>query len=239
MQRDISIPTNDGHLINGTLDYKKAKKDTLIILVHGLSDSKDHRLVFNAAKYFKNKGFHTFRFSLYDEGEKNRSLDECSVGTFIADTNAVLDYFAGEYKKIFVACHSLGFVTLECDLAEVRGVALWDPALSLKKERVHELEYEPRLDAYFIDWGVRFIISKQLKIDWENISDRKLLGKVTKPLCILMAANNDLRIGWQKNLSILKSPYVYKEIKGASHGFVEEGKEDELFSTTYQWMKKQ
>lgn len=236
MQRDISIPTNDGHLVDGTLDYLHEGKDTLLILVHGLSDNKDHRLVFNAAKYFKQKGVHAFRFSLYSDGLKNRSLEECSIGTFIADTNAVLDYFKGEYKKIYIACHSLGFVTLGCDLSGISGVALWDPSLSLKVERIQEMRYEPKLDAYSIDWGVRFIISKQLKIDWENIDDHKLLAHVQTPLCILMAAENDLRIGWQKNIDTLTVPYTYAEIAGASHGFVEEGKEEELFDTTCKWI---
>ena len=67
MEKSIKISSNDEHLIDGTLNYIDNSCKRLVILIHGLSDNKDNRLVFNASSYFKTKGFHTFRFSLYSE----------------------------------------------------------------------------------------------------------------------------------------------------------------------------
>lgn len=238
MERDIKIPTNDVHLVYGTLNYTDKDCKRLIIFVHGLSDNKDFRLIFNASKYFKTKDFHTFRFSLYSDEEKARVLEECSIGTFIEDINSVIYYFKEEYEKIFIICHSLGFVVLDCDLENIESVALWDPSLSLKKDRIETLRYDPHLHSYFINWGISFIIGKQLKIDWENINDVRLLKKLKIPLCILMAEDSNLKLGWEKNLKYIKTKYIYKEIKGASHGFVEEGAEEKLFEESLEWFNK-
>ena len=239
MENHPKIPTNDGHLIYGTLNYTDKQSKNLIIFVHGLSDNENSRTVFNAAKYFKTKDFHTFRFSLYSDKNKARVLEDCSIGTFVEDINSVIYYFREKYDKIFLACHSLGFVVLDCDLENIERVALWDPSLSLKKDRIKTLRYKPSIQSYFINWGISFIIGKQLKIDWENINDARLLKNIKVPLCILMAENNDLKIGWKSNLKYLNAKHEYKEIKGASHGFVEEGTEEQLFEETLKWFNKE
>jgi len=238
METQIKIPSNDGHLIYGTLNHIDKQSKKLIIFVHGLSDNQHHRLVFNAARYFKTKGFHTFRPSLYTEEDKGRVLEDCSIGTFVEDINSVIYYFREKYDKIYLVCHSLGFVVLDCDTDDIERIALWDPSLSLKKDRIDTLRYEPKIQAYFINWGISFIIGKQLKIDWENINDARLLKHVNKPLCILMAENSNLKIGWKGNLKYLDVEHRYKEIKGASHGFVEEGAEEKLFEETLKWFGK-
>ncbi|MBU0461678.1 MAG: hypothetical protein KJ574_03770 [Nanoarchaeota archaeon] len=238
MEDNLKIPTNDGHLIYGTLNYINKEPKRLIIFVHGLSDNKDHRTVFNAARYFKTQGFHTFRFSLYSDDDKARVLEDCSIGTFVEDINSVIYYFKGKFDEIFLACHSLGFVVLDCDLEGVKSIALWDPSLSLKEDRIETLRYEPAIHAYFINWGISFIIGKQLKIDWENINDERLLRNVKTPLCILMAEDSNLKIGWKSNLKYLNVEHEYHEIKGASHDFVEEGTEEKLFEETLEWFNK-
>jgi len=116
-----------------------------------LSDNQHHRLVFNAARYFKTKGFHTFRPSLYSEEDKGRVLEDCSIGTFVEDINSVIYYFKETYDQIYLVCHSLGFVILDCDTDDIERIALWDPSLSLKKDRIETLRYEPKIQAYFIN----------------------------------------------------------------------------------------
>ena len=236
MEKEIKIQTNDGHLIYGTLNYMQDSCSKLIVFVHGLSDNKEHRLVFNTSKFFKTKGFHTLRISLYSDEKKARILEECSIGTFVEDINSVIDEFSGKYEKIFICCHSLGFVVLDCDLKNVTSLILWDPSLALRKERIENIKYYPELKSYMINWGVSFIVGKQLKIDWENINETRLLKNLTKPCAIFMAEKNNFKLGWKKNLEYLKSRNIYKEIKGASHDFTEEGKEDELFGESLKWI---
>lgn len=236
MEEIIKIFTNDNHLIDGTLNYMDKSNEKLIIFVHGLSDNKHHRLNYNAAKFFKTRGFHTFRFSLYSGEKMGRILEECSIKTFIEDTNNVIEYFRGKYKEVYLICHSLGFVVLDCDLKKIKKIVLWDPSLSLKKDRIESLKFDPELNLYFINWGVSFIISKQLKIDWENINDKRLLRNLKVPVGIFMAEENDLKIGWKDNLKYLSVKYSYAEIKGASHGFSEEGIDDYLYKETLKYL---
>ncbi|MBW6461824.1 MAG: hypothetical protein K0B07_02150 [DPANN group archaeon] len=108
---------------------------------------------------------------------------------------------------------------MDCETDNVERIALWYPSLSLKKDRIDTLRYEPKIQAYFINWCISFIISKQLKIDWENINDSQLLKHVTKPLCILMAEKSNLKIDWKSNLKYLNVESDYTEINGASHSF--------------------
>lgn len=238
MEEIIRIPTKDNYLIDGTLNYTNKIKEKLIIFVHGLSDNKDHRLIFNAAKFFKTKGFHTFRFSLYSGDQKGRVLDECSIKTFVEDINTVIEYFKKKYNKIYIICHSLGFVVLDCKLEGIKKIILWEPSLALRKERIKELKYEPKSKKYFINWGINFVIGKQLKIDWENINDKKLLKKIKIPMAIFMAENSNLKLGWGKNLKYLNTKYYYSIIKGASHGFYEEGIDDYLYKETLKQLNK-
>ena len=238
MEESIKISTNDNNIIDGTLNYTNDKDDKLIIFVHGLSDDKDHRLNFNASKFFKTKGYHTFRFSLYSGESNGRILEECSIGTFTEDTNTVIEYFKGKYKKIYLVCHSLGFVVLDCDLEGIDKISLWDPALSLKKNSISSLKYIENLNSYIINWGVTFLIGKQLKIDWENINDKRLLKNIKVPLGIFVAQNSDFKIGWKNNLKYINVEYTFEEIKGASHGFLEEGTDDSLYEKTLDYLSK-
>lgn len=237
MENNIKIPTNDGHLIYGSLLSKnKERSKGLVIFVHGLSDNKDFRLIYNGAHFFKKKGFDTYRFNLYSDDPKARILENCSISTFIEDINSVFSYFRDKYKKIYLVCHSLGFVVLDCDLSIISKIVFWDPSLALKENRIESLRYEPKIDHYFINWGISFIISKQLKTEWENINDERLVKKLRVPLCLLMAEKSDLKIGWKENLKYLKAGYVYKEIQGASHTFWEEGSEDKIFKESLKWI---
>jgi len=236
MEEVVSILTNDKHLIDGTLNYMNPKDNKLIIFVHGLSDDQHHRLNYNASKFFKTKGFQTFRFSLYSGGEKGRVLEDCSIGTFIEDINTVIDYFRKKYESIYIVCHSLGFVVLDCDLEGVERIVLWEPSLALKKERIEMLKYDESLNAYFVNWGISFLMGKQLKIDWENINDKRLLKNLKVPIGVFMAENSNLKLGWQDNLKYLTVKYYYTIIKGASHGFYEEGVDDKLYQETLDYI---
>jgi pimeloyl-ACP methyl ester carboxylesterase len=235
VQRELAVDTNDGSKVYGTLN-SKSDSDRLVILVHGLSDSRNHRIVFNAHKFLVERGFDTYRPGLYSMEDGARSLEECSIGTFVEDLNSVIYNFVDDYEQIFLGCHSLGFVALDCDLSDIDGVVLWDPALSLEEERIQSMEHRPDLNAYLINRGVSFLIGEQLKRDWENINDDRLLLNLETPLKVIMAGKNDLKNAWEQKLEKLNQNAEYSVIDGASHGFTEEDVEKELFSRTVDWL---
>jgi hypothetical protein len=236
VESEISIEANDGKKIFGTLNREGDDCDRLIVFVHGLSDNRNHRIVFNASKFFR-KNFDTFRPSLYSAEKGARSLDDCSIGTFVEDMNTVIYEFQEDYDEIFLVCHSLGFVVMDCDLSQVDGLILWDPALSLEEGRIQNMEYKPELNSYLINWGVTYLINNQLKIDWENVNDERLIRNLDVPVSIIMAGRNDLKKGWKQKLDGFKVDYKFLVIEGASHGFVKEGIEDKLFEKSMKWLE--
>lgn len=237
MESELAIPTNDGNKIYGTLNQAREDNEKLIILVHGLADDRHHRIVFNASRYFNKEGFDTFRPSLYSAENDSRRLENCTIGTFVEDLNSVIYEFEDNYNDVYLACHSLGFVALDCDLNSIKGLVLWDPSLSLEKDRIQNIEYKEEIDSYLINWGVTFLIGEQLKIDWENINDERMLKNLDTPVKVIAAGKNDLRKAWEQNLSHIEQEYSYTVVGDASHGFTEEGVQEKLFSETIDWIK--
>ena len=54
-----------------------------------------------------------------------------------------------------------------------------------------------------------FLIGEQLKRDWENINDDRLLLNLETPLKVIMAGKNDLKNAWEQKLEKLNQNAGY------------------------------
>ncbi|PID31683.1 hypothetical protein CR970_04450, partial [Candidatus Saccharibacteria bacterium] len=126
MRSKIELKTSDNHIIYGTLDAIGGK--TLLIFVHGFTGHQNEHHFFNAASFFTERGFDTFRFDLYSKNKGGRSLSSCSLTDHSDDVNLVIDNFKDKYETLVLIGHSLGgLVLLKTDLTNVSKIVLWDP----------------------------------------------------------------------------------------------------------------
>jgi pimeloyl-ACP methyl ester carboxylesterase len=240
MQKQIIIKTKDKkNSIYGVLDYK-AKKDKLIIFVHGLTGNKNEHQFFNAAKYFTAKGFAVFRFDLYSGEKGARKLDDCAIETHVSDLNEVIKHFIKEYKKIYLVGHSLGGpVILQADLKLITKIVLWDPSVNLGEEDEDDdwLRFDKKINAYIASWGASYLLNKKLIEEWRNLDYRQWFGNCDIPLKVVCAGQGTNKNIWKKIIKNFKPANKLTIIKGASHTFDELGAEEMLFKETLIWFR--
>lgn len=99
MIKNFFIPYNNKKVIKGTL-HSKNNSNILIILCHGLNDSKENPNIKRISKLL-NKKFNIFRFTFTDN--KDIYLPEEKINIDI-----IVDYFSKKYKKIILLGASLG-----------------------------------------------------------------------------------------------------------------------------------
>ncbi len=236
MQKNIIIKSKDRKVnIYGVLD-NIASTRKLIIFVHGLTGHKNEHHLYNGAKFFNSKGFNTFRFDLYSEENKGRRLKNCSIKTHSIDLETVINHFKNIYKDIFLVGHSLGGPTiLGANLVNVNKIVLWDPSTILVKEDKSWFNFDKRINAYIIDWGVSIIANKQLFDEWMNLDYTAWYKNCTQPLKIVCAEKGIVQHEWKKILHNFKNKHELRIVKKAGHCFDEEDTEIKLFEETLAW----
>ncbi len=105
----------------------------LFIIVHGLPGNMDEDFYYSATRWFEKHGFSTFRFNLYDYRKGARQLMDCTLKTHGADLDIAVRYFRKHgVKKIFVAGHSFGGLTILCSHDQnFDGAVLLDPSYGI------------------------------------------------------------------------------------------------------------
>jgi pimeloyl-ACP methyl ester carboxylesterase len=237
MEEYIEIPTEDNHIIYGTLNYS-SRKTSLIIFVHGLTGSQQEHHYYNAPAFF-NDSFETFRFDFYPNRPKGRMLSECSISLHAKDLQLVIGHLKGKYKKIFLVGHSLGCpVILRANLKEISKIVLWDPTKGIKKIEDKNCAFIPSLDKYLLNWGKEMLVSQKMIDEWKESSNLESeIKKITVPCKFIFAGRHDILPAWLP--IVKKSGLPYTVIENATHVFVEEGAEKKLFELTKEFLLRQ
>lgn len=240
MEKQIKIPTGDGHVIYGTLNWLGRKPKALIIFVHGLTSSELDHHIFNASRFFPKRGFATLRFNLYDWRNRARKLRHTSLAVHARDTNTVVDHFRKRFEKIFLVGHSWGGPTIICsDTSKVDGIVLWEPTPDIKKTMMRYLKPVPRTNYYLMDWGIEYLVGKATYNELMHFPDcLGAIRKIKKPIKFILAGNGILVKGGRAYHRNANSPKALSVISGATHNFDEWGTEEHLFRETLSWVKR-
>lgn len=240
MEQEIKIKAKDKAVIYGIL--KEAKdSDKLVIMVHGLTDHQNNHLFFNGRKFFSDKGYSVFTFDLYSWEKDGRKFKDCTLKTHAKDLNAVLEHFKEKFSKVYLVGHSLGCpVILLSDFDIAKAVVFWDPSYDFEEFMKMISKFDDGLGVYVLNGAYEVIVRgemhKSLTTDFPD--SFKLVNKLHKPLKIIAAGKGLLLEGAGKYFEAANEPKELKIIKGATHCFDEEGKEDELFDETLSWLIK-
>lgn len=240
MGKEVKIKTSDKHIIYGTFRSAKRKSSTLLIFVHGLGGHQDEHIFYNGARYFSEKGINTFRFDLYTGEKGGRTLTKSGISTHAKDLDTVVKYFRKEFKKIFVAGHSLGGLTIQVSNIDlVDGIIFWDSARSLKGVKRPGFKYIKPLDLYLIRWGIEILMSRKMYRERKSFPlSKEIMPKIQVPIKIIVAGKGELLKTGRDYYKYANKPKEFAIVKGAKHNFNEEGTAEELFAETYSFIKK-
>ncbi len=239
METKHAIKTSDGKVIEGILRGSLDKP--LILLVHGLCGSMNEAMHYNAARYFEKHGFASFRFNLYSYEKDNRKLHECTLKTHGKDIDTVLQYLQGKgIKGVYAIGHSYGFPSIlhvtEKDM--IIAIVSWDgsvlPRSDFQKLQVINEPIKGRL----LDEGYMAVMGDAMVVEEGIVDSERLAKEFKKPIKFITIAEDGNLEGGRKLYDNLPGENEFTVIEGASHCFVEDGKQEELYEETVHWIRK-
>lgn len=239
MEKDIKIRTSDKKNIHATL--RGSLRKPVIVLVHGLAGHMNEAMHYNAARYFEKQGFSSFRFGLYSWQKGARKLHECTFSTHGKDIDTIIAYLHRHgARKIFLVGHSFGWPSiLHARSKEVLAVAAWDGSmLPYEKKVFAKRSAKPK--GRILDEGYLVIMGERMAKDAHSFDSIARIKRFDIPTSFI-TVNSNTEGNMHRNKKMHAVAKVKKElviIKGATHNFTEEGKEEELYVATVKWFKQ-
>ncbi len=250
VEKFLHIPTKDGKVIYGTLNYKGKKPARVIVFVHGLTGSiSDHPLL-AASRFFPQHGFAAFRIGLYGWNKDARHLRACTTKTHGKDISRAVQFLKKDFQNVFLVGHSWGLPSiLFSNTKGVKAISFWDGSVDLERafsaykyegQKIDAYAYNKSLDAYVNDFGVVAVVGKKMVEESRKYPKEKifsLLKRVHTPLQYLAAGEGILKTPSKNMFHRLGEKNQWKVIPGAHHSFEDEGKDEVLFRETLKWFK--
>ena len=196
----------------------------------------DEHLFFNGARYFQEHGITSFRFNLYGEEKDARNLTDCTLQTHAHDLNIIINYLQTQKaNKLFAIGHSYGGPTiLLANHQKLDAVIFWDASYNY---RLDEAENIPETTWRYLDWGVWPLIGDDMYKEAQTFDQKKLFKNFSTPIKVITAGKSYYEER-KNNYSLANEPKDYHIIEGAGHTFTEEGKAEELYKESLEWLNK-
>lgn len=215
----------------------------LIIFSHGLGVSMHNALQSNAATYFEDRGYNTYRFSYYHWDTGYRKLHDSTQDTHVEDLEAIVSHFQDkEVSDIAVIGHSFGgitpFLSRKIGAAEsgVRAIG-WDPSHPQTTIFESVTPYADDPDFAFLEGATKTLISRDMITGFKGLDIGKEVADFYPPSLIISAGAGILT---QVHVSLhedLGESSTHLTIPGADHNFSLTRVQDELFSQTAAWLQ--
>lgn len=240
-EKDFSIPATDGAIINGRINCagdKPAAK--LVVLSHGLTGHINEYIHLMARDYFNQRGYDVVRFSYYSSGEKARNLKDCTLKIHASDLNAVIEHFSFSYKKVFVAGHSYGGLTILFANPDVTSVSFWDSSFVPTFWKA-EGAYIPELDCYKIGWGCSNLVGKAMVEEASSLREEdsiQMAQSLNAPGQVLLAGENNENTKRTLLFESLKEPKNFYDVPHADHCFNKGKTVYDLLEKTHTWFER-
>lgn len=216
----------------------------LFIIVHGLPGNMNEEFYCSATRWFRKRGFSTFRFNLYGHQKDARQLMNCALKTHSADLDTVVGYFRKRgVKKVFVAGHSFGGLTILCSRnQDFDGAVLWDPSYKISFTKTAygfpSGKYVKEINGYLMRWGVNFIIGKIMAEEVDSLQWDLIAKNFKAPFKIILAGKGALKDA-KKYLNGVKTKNDLMIIKGATHYFNDQkGIQEKVFKASEKWFRR-
>ena len=242
MEKNIKIKLSKKFSLYGK--FSGSFNQPLFIIVHGLLGNMDEEFYHSATRWFGKHGFATFRFNLYGHQKDARQLMNCSLKTHSADLDIIVRYFRKQgVKKVFVAGHSFGGLTIFCSRdQDFDGAVLWDPSCKISFTKATNGfpngKYVKAINGYLMKWGINIVIGKAMAKEMDSFPWDSITKNFKTPFRIIIAGEGALKNA-KKYLNNTKVEKDLLIIKGATHYFNDQEKmREKLFKASENWFRK-
>lgn len=233
------------------LENKNAEK--IVVLLSGLSGSKNLPLFGTASSAFFKNGFSTLRINFCnDPDNKHQIIDtpdirDANFAFYSAELKNILEFFKKKYTNIVIIGHSFGAPVAVMFLSTYKSYAtrvqliLWDPSLLPFDKKAMD-------SAFVFDLAQKLYREKEAKLPYifnkkfykelsEDIHTGEVLRNLNKEVCIIGAmkgAGQDAK----KYFSKLKNKKISKLIliSSANHMFDGRRVQKELLKKTFEFL---
>lgn len=242
METRVKITAATGkHKIYGLLTQRSKDTKKILVVIHGLTGWAHEGKNRACVKHFVERGWAGLRVSLYGPEDDARRLVQVGISDHARDIERIIRYCRRRgFKQICLAGHSLGWPSiLLADLSDVAAVVSWDGTTPDELKTLTYGRYKDAVKGYVIDWGVRFVFGRKMRKEFESFrSIPELMRGFTTPMCLIMASKCVNHPKAKDYCKYSEGPSQYILIKGASHNFEEEGKEEALIKGTFEWCQR-
>ncbi len=247
MERNVHIPIPSSKLeIQGVLRGKYTSP--LAILAPGLGGWQHDLLLFNASRFFEQKGIATLRVSFYGDDDRQRNICDFGVKTNAEDIDSIVDYVREQGSDwICVIGHSYsGMAIVYSQKQAFNAAVLWDASHTdgydepqAKKNLEKDFLYIDALSSYVSAQGSGYVLSSKVFEDY--VPGSTAMAKAFKVDTLVINASDSgeamYRFGedYTNNISAQTERVV---IPDASHPFTEDGVMEKLYEVTTNWIKE-
>jgi len=233
---------NQGQKIESILYSPENKTDSLIILVHGFTGSRDGPggLFIKLAEKLVFKNFAALRFNFRFTSEDFSEFHKMTIDGEVSDLKLIINGMSKKYDKIGLVGTSMGGTISILSYDErIKYLVLWFPAIFhretdlgrrfLSKEAAREIERTGFVKGRKSD-GREYKVGKEFVEELKNLDIIPYAKLIDSP-CLIIHGEKDIVVPFaqsEKLLNFLKGPRKLEKIIGAHHAW-----ENKEFSTDY------
>ncbi len=227
---------NQGYKIEGILHLPENKTNSLIILVHGFTGSKNGpgNLFIKLAENLASKGFAVLRFNFRFTTDDWNEFQRMTMKGEVSDLKLIINEMSKKYDKIGLVGESMGgSISILTYNEKIKCLVLWytalfrrETALSkrfLSKEKQKELEETGFIKGRKSN-GQEYKVGKEFIKEIETIDLIPYAKKISCPTLLIHGDIDDIVpfSHSEKLLTILKEPKKLERIIGANHAWENE-----------------
>lgn len=257
MSQPFTVLASTDTYLSGALHLPERRQQVatpLIVLLHGFVGSKvgEHRLFVKAARHFTNEGYAVARFDFSGCGESDGDYAEVTVTKQLQEVQAVLDHLSSikeiDARNIILIGHSLGGAIAAMTAAldrRIKKLILWSPvgrpyediSTILGSEAVKVANEKGQVDYH------GFYVSRSFLEDLKKHHPVEAVRLYKGPALVVHAEEDEdipkehaARYLAALHARPLTQPAETHYIENADHTFSSYSFEEELFSTTTEWL---
>ncbi len=253
MQKKITF-NSLGYDLVGIIEYPKVTPAPIVILFHGLTNSKDDcPLIKEAAGVLVEEGIITFRFDFYGSGESPGELTDRTWSILEQNAHDAINYIKNNENVTGVGLWGRstgGNAAILCaGDSQVKAFVLASTPVLLKEcflkrfNKVKELELELEKKGKKLpgtgNFKGDFIINSKF-FDEVPLYEKKVMENLKKMSNVLVLATTpDIKVPLSNSTMIINTVKEPKEIhifEGVDHGYA--GVEEQAIELAVSWFKK-
>ncbi len=248
-EEKITIRNNSGENLKGIF-HKCGTEMKIVIVCHGFTSTKEHKLVKGICSALEKKGTNSFRFDFSGKGESQGEFGKSTYTKEAKDLEAVLDYFGHMgFETPCVAGHGMGGVVALMQAANDRRI---ESAIGIAgityPERIIERFGKDLVEkcmregeAEYMKGGKKFVLKKEFFDDALKMDLFHTIKKVNVPV-LFVYGEKDEEVPLSQMQKLFEKAYQPKGLKvfdDANHSFTKKEHLKEASELCATWAARQ